>query len=266
MASTASVSASAQRHGTIWALRARDWAGIEEQQLPTYEEVIRRAGIRAGRRVLDIGCGTGVFLRAVADRGARPFGLDASDGLLAIARERVPEAELTAGDMEALPYADDTFDVVAGFNSFIFAPDIVRALGEARRVAKPGAPVVVQVWGPPERCDLTAMKRAIGRFVPAPPPAAPAPPPLWQPGVLEEFATQAGLTPVEAFDIRWAFEYADDAALARAMLAPGLVAEVVERAGEDAVAGAVVEALARYRTPGGGYRLANEWHALITHA
>jgi cyclopropane fatty-acyl-phospholipid synthase-like methyltransferase len=63
-------------------------------QVPTYEEVIRQVGIAPAQRVLDIGCGTGVFLRLVADRGATPFGLDASEALLEIARERVPEADL----------------------------------------------------------------------------------------------------------------------------------------------------------------------------
>jgi ubiquinone/menaquinone biosynthesis C-methylase UbiE len=53
--------------------------------------------------------------------------------------------------MEALPYEDDSFDLVTGFNSFFFATDIVAALREAGCVAKPGAPVVIQVWGPHER-------------------------------------------------------------------------------------------------------------------
>ncbi len=75
------------------------------------------------------------------------YGLDASEALLALARTPVPEADLHLGDLEALPYEDDRFDVVAGFNSFFFAHDLVGALREAGRVAKPEAPVVIQVWG-----------------------------------------------------------------------------------------------------------------------
>src|SRR5215212_2956745 len=116
-----------------WSDRARDWALIEEQQLPTYEEGIRRAGVRDGQRVLDIGCGSGVFVRAAADRGAEVAGLDISDALLEIAREHVPDGDLRAGDMEALPWDDDSFDVVTGFNSFFFASDIVAALREPGR-------------------------------------------------------------------------------------------------------------------------------------
>ena len=97
--------------------------------------------------MLDVGCGVGAFLRLVADRGAEPFGLDASEALIDLARRRVPEADLRVGDMESLPYDADTFDLVTGFTSFFFANDMVAALREAGRVAKPGAPVVIQVWG-----------------------------------------------------------------------------------------------------------------------
>ena len=92
--------------------------------------------------MLDVGCGTGVFLRLCADRGADVSGLDASEGLLEVARERVPEADLRLGDLQTLPYADDAFDLVTGFTSFFFADDMVAALREAGRVARPGAPIV----------------------------------------------------------------------------------------------------------------------------
>jgi len=55
-------------------------------------------------------------------------------------------------------YADDSFDAVCGFNAFYFADDMVAALREAGRVAKPGAPVVIQVWGRPEAFGLRHMK------------------------------------------------------------------------------------------------------------
>jgi SAM-dependent methyltransferase len=266
MSSTLPAAGSAQRHGPLWGARANDWREIEEQQLPTYEEAIRRVGLRAGDSVLEVGCGTGVFLRLASDEGAQVFGLDASEALLELARERVPEADLRVGDMQFLPYDDDRFDVIAGFNSFFFAADMVAALREAGRVAKPRALVVIQVWGRPERCDLTPMKQALAPFMPAPPPGTPAAPQLWAPGVLEGIAAEAGLAPETSFDLRYAYVYPDEETLARQMLAPGLVVEAIRNAGEGTVRRAIVDSLASHRTPLGSYSLENEFHFLICRA
>jgi SAM-dependent methyltransferase len=260
------VAGSADKWGPLWGARPRSWAENEEMQVPTYEEAIRRIGVAPGQRVLDIGCGTGVFLRLVADRGAKPFGLDASEALLEIARERVPEADLQVGEMEQLPYDADSFDLVTGFNSFFFAADIVAALREARRVAKRGASVVIQVWGRPERCDLEAQKQIARRYAPPPPPDAPPPPQLWEPGVLEGLASEAGLMPESAFDTSYAFEYADEESLARLLTAPMGLAELAGPAREPTLRRDIIEALAAYRLPDGRYRLTNEFHHLFARA
>jgi SAM-dependent methyltransferase len=257
---------SAEKWGPLWGARPRAWAENEELQVPTYEEAIRRVGIASGQRALDIGCGTGVFLRRVADRGAKPFGLDASQALLEIARERVPEADLRLGEMEQLPYDADSFDLVTGFNSFFLAADLVAALREARRVAKPGAPLVIQVWGPPQHCDLEAQKQVARRYAPPPPPDAPPPPKLWEPGVLEGLASEAGLTPETAFDLSYTFEYSDDEMLTRLLTAPMGLAELAGPEREPALRRELVEALAPYRAPDGSYRLSNEFHYLVARA
>lgn len=256
----------AERHGASWGVRAEDWAENELQQIPTYEEAIRRVALTPGQSVLDIGCGAGVFLRAAADHGARVAGIDAAARLIDLALSRVPEADLRTGDMQSLPFADGAFDVVTGFNSFFFADDMVVALREAGRVAKPGAAVVIQVWGRPERCDLNAMKGALHSFVPPAPPDAPQPPALCEPGVLEGIAQAAGLHPLEAFDLSYGIEYENDAVLARQLLAPGLVVEVLEHAPEQEVRDAFVAALEQFRGADGVFRLTNEWHYLIARA
>ncbi len=266
MTTTTQATGSAPRHGDLWGARAEDWAETEEQQVPTYEEAIRRVGLSRGDAVLEVGCGSGVFLRLAADRGARVFGLDAAEPLIELARRRVPEADLRVGDLQFLPYDDDSFGLVAGFNSFFFAADMTAALREAGRVAKRGAPIVIQVWGRPERCDLTAMKEAVRPLMPPPPPDAPAPPPLWEPGVLEGIAAEADLTPGPAFELSYSFEYPDEEALARSLLAPGLIVEAIRRSGEEPVRSAIVDAMAPYRDASGGYRIENEWRFLIARS
>ncbi len=257
---------SAERWGPLWGARPADWALSEDQQTPTYEAALARIDLQPGQSVLDIGCGVGAFLRLVADRGARPFGLDASPALLEVARTPLPDADLRVGDMEALPYADDSFDLVTGFNAFFFANDIVAALREAGRVAKRGAPVVIQVWGPHERNDFEAMKRIIRPFLPPRPADAPSEPDYAQPGVLEDLARKAGLAPESAFDSTWATVYRDEDTLRRAMVAPAGIAVLVGADQEEAVKDAIAGGLAAYRTPDGTYRLQNAYHYLIARA
>jgi SAM-dependent methyltransferase len=266
MPSIKAASGSAEKWGPLWGARPQDWAENEDKQVPTYEEAIRRVRVTPGQRVLDIGCGTGVFLRLLADNGAKPFGLDASEALLEIARQRAPEAELRVGEMELLPYDDDSFDLVTGFNSFFFAADLVTALREAGRLAKPGAPVLIQVWGPPERCDLEAVKQVARRYAPAPPPDAAPPPKLSEPGVLEGLADEADLTPEERFDMKYAFEYQDEETLGRLLMAPMGLAKLAGPEREDALKREIVDTLAPYRAPDGSYRLNNEFHYLVARA
>jgi len=238
----------------------------EDQQLPTYDEVLRRIPLQLGQRVLDIGCGVGAFLRRVAESGAEPVGIDASEALIELARTRLPDADLRVGEMEELPYEDDTFDLVTGFSVFFFADDMVAALREAGRVAKPGAPVVVQVWGKHERCALEAMKEIVRPFFPPRPPDAPPDPDLSQPGLLEELATQAGLTPESTFDTSWAYVFPDGETLGRALLAPAGVAVLVGPDKEAEVRDAIVQGLSEYRTLEGSYVLENEYRCLIARA
>jgi SAM-dependent methyltransferase len=262
---TTTVTSSAERWGPRWGSRPADWAASEEQQLPTYEEAIRRVGIGAGMRVLEVGCGSGVFLRAAADRGAAVAGLDASAALIDLARARVPEADLQVGDLQVLPYENDAFDVVAGFNAFFFADDMVAALREAGRVARPGSPVVIQVWGAHGRCDLDAIKPIVRPLFPGYDPDAPPPPDLAVAGMLEGIAAAAGLTPGEAYDVSWAYVYEDDDAMLRGMLSAAGVGDAAGD-GEPALRDGLLEALAPFRTARGGYHLENEWHTLVATA
>jgi SAM-dependent methyltransferase len=240
----------AERWGALWGARADDWAITEEQQLPAYEAVLAHVGLGAGAHVLDVGCGAGAFLRRLADRGARASGIDASSSLAGLAGRRVPEADIRTGDMEALPYEDDTFDLVTGLTSFFFAGDMVAAVREAG------------VWGRPERCDIEAMKRVIRPFLPGSPEA---PVELWLPGVLESMAREAGLRPRSTFDVDFAYRY-PEASVGRLLLAPAGLATLIGPERERDVAAQIVAALAPFRDADGTYVLRNELHHLVATA
>jgi SAM-dependent methyltransferase len=251
----------ARQWGLMWGARPRDWALNEEQQAPVYQDVIDIIRLRSGDRVLDVGCGTGVFLRMCADRGAAVSGIDAAEGLLALAAERVPEAELCHGDMQCLPYEDDSFDAVTGFTSFFFADDMVAALSEAGRVVRPGGPVAIQAFGDPTRCDLETVKAVVMAF--RPPERQERE--YWRPGVVEELVAEAGLELDIVFDSTFSYVYPDDSAFADAMLSAGGAA-LAAGDREPELRAALIEALAHRHQADGSYRLSNEWHTVIARA
>jgi hypothetical protein len=133
-------------------------------------------------------------------------------------------------------------------------------------VSKPGAAVVIQVWGPHDRNDLEAMKEIARPFFPPRPADAPTEPDYSQPGVLEDIAMRAGLTPEQTLDTRWSLEFPDDETMTRALLAPAGLALLVGSEREPEFERALTEGLASYRTTDGGYRLSNEYHCLVARA
>ena len=83
-------------------------------------------------------CGGGGASILAAERGAQVSGLDAAEGLIAFARQRVSNGDFRVGDIESLPFDDDSFDVVFAANSVQYSEDRVAALRELGRVCTPG--------------------------------------------------------------------------------------------------------------------------------
>jgi SAM-dependent methyltransferase len=99
-------------------------------------------------RLLDVGCGGGLLLRAALESGATVTGVDHSDEMVRLARERAPEAEVLLGDAQQLPFADAAFTAVAMSIVFFFLSDPVAALSECRRVLAPGGRLAVYTTAP----------------------------------------------------------------------------------------------------------------------
>lgn len=97
-----------------------------------------------GERILDAGCGTGIFTLDYLGAGAEVTGLDLSAPMLALAAQKAAGYPFTAvqGDMSALPFADDTFDKAVSVTALEFVEDGKAAVDELFRVTKPGGLVV----------------------------------------------------------------------------------------------------------------------------
>jgi SAM-dependent methyltransferase len=202
-------------------------------------------------------------LRLAADRGAEVAGLDASEPLLAHARRRVPGAPIVQGDLEELPFADGSFDVVTGFNSFQYAARPAAALAEAVRVLAADGQVLLLTWGTPEQCDAAAYLAAVGKLLPPPPPGAPGPFALSEPTALTALFDDSGLAVAAIADVPCEWRYPDEPTAVAGLIASGPVAHAIEHAGEQAVRAAVKAFLVPFRTADGGYRLTNSFRYAI---
>lgn len=244
--------------------RAPDYAEILEQfTRPLYEVVFDAAGIAVGTRLLDVGCGPGLAAQLAAKRGAHVAGLDAAEASLTIARERTPEGEFRAGEMEDLPWADNTFDVVTGFNAFQYAASVVNALREARRVARPGGRVAMAVLGRPEDCDITVIAAGLSQFLPPPPPGAPSPFALSAPRRVEALLKQANLSPLTSGEVECLFEFPDLETAVRGHMSTDVAAVAIRQIGSEAVQRAIAESLAPFRTRAGDYRQHSRYRYVV---
>ncbi len=254
-------------NGDLWGARARDWAEIQEGQCrAVYLAAFDRAGLGLSTRYLDVGCGAGMAVQIAAKRGAQVTGLDASPSLLAIASERVPSAEFHVGELENLPFPDNTFDLVTGFNSFQYAGNPMIALNEAKRVAKPGAQVLIMTWGEPAGMQAVALVAALRPLMPPPPPGAPGPFALSDESALRAFAVAAGLEPAEIFDVASPWKYESLEVALRGLRSSGVAARAAANSSEEAVNAVHDAALKPFRNEDGSFVIQASFRCLLARA
>ena len=123
--------------------------------------------------------------------GAAGFGFDASEAMIAFARTRAPEGDFRIGDLESLPYEDDTFDAIMAANSVQYAESSENALKELRRVCKPDGNVSVCTWDVAEKNEQRFVNAAVTSLLPEQPKPGPGPFALAEAGRLEGFVEGA---------------------------------------------------------------------------
>jgi len=153
-----------QRYG--WDLAAHDYERLWQAQLgPAQADMLTRAGLRAGERVVDVACGTGLVSFAAAETvGAtgHVLGVDISGAMVDAAQRRadalgIGHAAFARMDAEALDLGDAGFDVALCGLGLMYLPDPARAVRELCRVVRPGGRVGLAVWGERARCGWAAV-------------------------------------------------------------------------------------------------------------
>ena len=152
----------ARREGpSVWEFRrpAIDWYGYALDNLQW----------SSGEAVLDAGCGAGAYLPHILKRlgpHGRLVGLDFTRAALRIAKRQAPAAHVLAGDVQSLPLADASFDVVLSAHMLYHVPDIRAAAAEFRRVVRPGGVLAIVIGSARDKQELDDLFVAAGGAFP----------------------------------------------------------------------------------------------------
>jgi hypothetical protein len=213
-----------------------DPAVMESRMAALYEAALGELDLNEGDRLLEIGTGASLFLRLAHQRGATACGVEAAT---------------------PLPFPDDSFDSVLGFDAFQSVPDPVAVLRDAKRV---GRRVLLATWGRPDQCEGAAYLRAVAALATLPEPFT-----LSEPGALAAFAARGGLQAGERREVPSVWTFPDESTLLRGLTSTRPAIAAIDAAGADAVTRALLDAVAPYRTSDGGCRLENVFHLIIAH-
>ena len=245
--------------GAAWGSRALDWAYLMEPYArPANERLFDELGVVAGVRLLDVACGSGYAAWVAAERGVAVSGLDAAQNLIRLARARTPEGDFRVGDMFAMPFPSETFDVVTSFNGIWSGCEA--AVAEACRVLRFGGRFGMTFWGSPKRLGLLPYFVTVAAM--SPPSHAEAT--LNQggtgrPGIAEAMLSGAGLQVTSRGTVTVWAEWPDLDTATRALLAAGPSWPAIQHSGEAAFATALRRALEPLVDEVSGLRVPNEF-------
>jgi ubiquinone/menaquinone biosynthesis C-methylase UbiE len=167
------------KHRALWA--AGDYPAVAAELIPELgPELVRACAVKPGNRVLDVGAGSGNAAIPAAAAGAIVTASDLTPELFDVGRriaaERGVDLEWVEADAEAMPFADDSFDVVMSCVGAMFAPHHQATADELVRVCRAGGTIGMINWTP--EGFIGNLFATMKPYAPPPPPGA-SPPPLW---------------------------------------------------------------------------------------
>ena len=133
-------------------------------------QLVEALGLRPGRRVLELGCGTGQVTAALVDRGVQVTAVDALPEMLEATRRRAPAARVLGGDVTEIDLGPEVDHVVISFVLHnLDSADRSRLLARAASVLAPGGSIGVLDWAPPSEGRIGSLwRRCLLGFEPSP--------------------------------------------------------------------------------------------------
>jgi ubiquinone/menaquinone biosynthesis C-methylase UbiE len=250
--------------GEAWGDRATDWAYLFEPYARSANQaVLDQLAVAEGARMLDIACGSGFAAHLASERGAAVSGVDASEGLVTIARARTPQGDFRVGDMFALPFPDASFDAATSFNGIWKGCE--SALLEARRVLVRGGRIGLTFWGPFEHLGLMPYFIKVIELSEASHATANMEHGDTQ-NVIEDMLEATGFERLERGTVTVVNEWPDTEIAVRALVSAGPSVPAIRTVGLDAFCDALRSVIEPMHVPGVGIRVTSVFDWITARA
>jgi len=251
--------------GELWGKNPEDWALIQESTGNAgYQHVFECLELDSTDSLLDVGCGSGFFSNLAHLKGVNVTGIDASIPLIEQAKKRNSSINFLTGEMEELPFKDDTFDVVCAFNSIQYAESVKNAILESKRTLKEKGKLVIMIWGNKEDCEAASFLKVIGNLLPPPPPGAGGPFALSDNTLLETIIENCGLKIIDNTDVISIWDYPNAETALKGLLSAGPTAKAINNRGFQKVYDETAKAIKPYTKENGHVIYKNKFRVVIS--
>jgi ubiquinone/menaquinone biosynthesis C-methylase UbiE len=264
-----------------WQVQGREAELYERHLVPTVTalwaaDLVERAGVRRGDRVLDVACGTGVVARVAAERvraEGSVTGLDINPAMLEVARSKSADVNFVRGSALTLPFDDGGFDVVLCQLGLQFFPNRAPALAQMHRVLTDGGRLGLSVYGPIEDNPGTlALAQALDHHLgTGASQTKRAEHVLAYTTLVEKLVRDAGFQDVVITTETKIVRFPSTAEwvqiqLTATPLASLLAEQLARPRTTERITASVVESLGRYEVDGGALEFPQEVHVVVAHA
>jgi ubiquinone/menaquinone biosynthesis C-methylase UbiE len=257
---------SSKIQGDLWGKNPEDWASIQETTGNAgYKHVFEFLEFKSTDKLLDVGCGSGFFSNLAHIKGVNVSGIDASAPLIEQAKKRNSSIKFLTGEMEELPFDDNTFDIVCAFNSIQYAESVKNAILESKRTLKEKGKLVIMIWGNKEDCEAGSFMKVIGSLLPPPTtPGAGGPFALSENKLLENIIEECGLKIIDNTDLTSIWDYPNTETAIKGLLSAGPTAKAINNSGYKKVYKETVKVIKPYTKENGRVIYKNKFRVVIS--
>lgn len=247
-----------QDNKNLWGSSAQHWSVQENTFIPLYEKVLEQINLNPKHSIIDIGCGTGIFLMLASRFGCEITGIDLSQSAVDSAKERLPKGTFINGNMETIEFADNTFDFVFGNNSFQYADDLQKTFLEVYRILKNMGSLLISVWGKPDECDSFSYFKVFNKFSNQPDNYT-VPFNLSKEGEIESSVSNAGFKFGRKLTVTCQRYYPDTQTALTGILSSGPAKKAINYSSYDKVKQAVLISIEKFKKKDGSINMYNNF-------